>query len=298
MFHHPGGVEAQAVGVLDLGDGLVVGPLLGFALPIGKWLVPRLHLGLELVDQVEFHRSILLQYRKLFCIVESYGSSRPSASRSVEILNFLAAHAPEQFTLSEISAALTINLASTHALLNTLEAAGYVIRHPRLRTYSLGASVVALGNAALQSHPAIACANDEAQGLSAELGLSVAVTADAGNDIVFLGRMGEHRPRDVEAYAGQRIPLSPPVGAVFVAWRDPEAWLAKASDRASMESILDEVRSRGWAASFEPDHYQPLGSMDPDRLLQRRDGHRARVRAHRHRRRRADPSRPSARLEC
>ena len=30
-----------------------------------------------------------------------------------------------------------------------------------------------------------------------------------------------------------------------------------------MESVLDEVRSRGWAASFEPDHYQPLGSMDP-----------------------------------
>ena len=186
-----------------------------------------------------------------------------SARRSFDVLNFLAAHAPEQFTLSEISAALRINLASTHALLNTLEGAGYVIRHPRLRTYSLGASVVALGNAALQSHPAIACANDEAQRLSAELGLSVAVTADAGDDIVFLGRRGEHRPRDVEAYAGQRIPLSPPVGAVFVAWGDPEAWLAKAADRAEMESVLDEVRSRGWAASFEPDHYQPLGSMDP-----------------------------------
>lgn len=187
-----------------------------------------------------------------------------SARRSFDVLNFLAARAPEQFTLSEISAALNINLASTHALLNTLEGAGYVIRHPRLRTYSLGASVVALGNAALQSHPAIACANDEAQRLSAELGLSVAVTADAGDDIVFLGRRGEHRPRDVEAYAGQRIPLSPPVGAVFVAWGDPEAWLAKAADRAEMESVLDEVRSRGWAASFEPNHYQPLGSMDPN----------------------------------
>jgi DNA-binding IclR family transcriptional regulator len=186
-----------------------------------------------------------------------------SASRSVDVLNFLAAHAPEQFTLSDISAALGINLSSTHALLNTLEAAGYVIRHPRLRSYSLGASVVALGNAALQSHPAIACANDEAQRLGAELSLSVAVTADAGDDIVFLGRMGEHRPRDIDAYAGQRIPLSPPVGAVFVAWGDPEGWLAKAADRAEMQSVLHEVRNRGWAASFEPDHYQPLGSMDP-----------------------------------
>ena len=84
-----------------------------------------------------------------------------SASRSIDVLNFLAANAPEQFTLSDIGAALGINLASMHALLNTMEDAGYVIRHPRLRTYCLGASVVALGNAALQSHPAIACANDE-----------------------------------------------------------------------------------------------------------------------------------------
>lgn len=30
-----------------------------------------------------------------------------------------------------------------------------------------------------------------------------------------------------------------------------------------MEAVLNEVRSRGWAASFEPDHYQPLGSIDP-----------------------------------
>ncbi len=187
-----------------------------------------------------------------------------SASRSIAVLNFLAANAPEQFTLSDISNRLDINLASAHALLNTMEDAGYVTRHPRLRTYSLGASVVALGNAALQCHPAIACANEEAQRLSTELELSVAVTAKAGDDIVFLGRLGEHRPRDMEAYAGQRIPLSPPVGAVFVAWGDPEPWLAKADDRAEMESVLDEVRRRGWAASYEPDHYTPLGSLDTD----------------------------------
>jgi DNA-binding IclR family transcriptional regulator len=187
-----------------------------------------------------------------------------SASRAIAVLNFLAVNAPEQFTLSDIKDRLDINLASAHALLNTMEEAGYVVRHPRLRAYSLGTSVVALGNAALQSHPAIACANDEALRLSAELELSVAVTAAAGDDIVFLGRTGEHRARDIDAHAGQRIPLSPPMGAVFVAWGEPDTWLAKAGDRAAMQSVLDEVRRRGWAASFAPDHYQPLGSLDPD----------------------------------
>jgi hypothetical protein len=51
--------------------------------------------------------------------------ARPAlyASRSISVLNFLAANAPEQFTLSDISGRLDINLASAHALLNTMEEA-------------------------------------------------------------------------------------------------------------------------------------------------------------------------------
>ena len=109
------------------------------------------------------------------------------------MLNFLAAHAAEEFTLSDLAIRLEIDLASAHALLAVLADAGYVTRHQRLRTYSLGPSVVALGHAALERHPAIAHAYEEARRLSDELGLGVAVTALAGGDIVFLERVGEHR---------------------------------------------------------------------------------------------------------
>jgi DNA-binding IclR family transcriptional regulator len=186
-----------------------------------------------------------------------------SAIRALGVLNFLASHAPDQFTLSDLSTRLEINLASTHAVLAVLEAGGYVVRHPRLRTYRLGPSVVALGSAALECHPAIDHARDEARRLSEELDLGVAVTALAGQDIVFLGRVGEHRARDIEAYVGQRIPLVPPVGAVFVAWQEPEDWLARAADGRAMQTVLEEVRRRGWAASFAGDEYHVLGSLDP-----------------------------------
>jgi DNA-binding IclR family transcriptional regulator len=186
-----------------------------------------------------------------------------SAIRALGVLNFLASHAPEQFTLSDISSRLDVNLASTHAVLAVLEGGGYVVRHPRLRTYSLGPSVVALGSAALECHPAIDHARDEARRLSEELDLAVAVTALAGDEIVFLGRVGEHRARGIEAYVGQRIPLVPPVGAVFVAWHDAPQWLARAADPEAMQAVLDEVRRRGWAASFEGDEYRVLGSLDP-----------------------------------
>src|SRR5580658_9855639 len=173
-----------------------------------------------------------------------------SAGRTVTVLNYLAERSPDEFTLSDIADALDINLASCHALLAVLTEAGYVTRNPRLKTYSLGSVLVALGNAAMRRHPAIEHAHEQARRLSEDLKLAVTVTALAGEDIVFLERVGEHRPRDIGVQVGQRIAMIPPVGAVFAAWHDPEGWLARASDRSAMEAVLADVRSRGWAVAL------------------------------------------------
>lgn len=188
--------------------------------------------------------------------------ARPAlaATRAVAVLNFLAAHPAEEFTLSDLAGRLDINVASAHALLGVLTDAGYVVRHPRLRTYALGPSVVALGSAALERHAAIDHARDEARRLSEELDLEVAVTALAGDEIVFLARAGEQRARGIAVHVGQRVPLVPPIGAVFVAWLDPEPWLAGASDRAALEAVLDGVRTRGYAVALEADARRGLGS--------------------------------------
>jgi DNA-binding IclR family transcriptional regulator len=191
-----------------------------------------------------------------------------SASRTVTVLNFLAEHAPEEFTLSDLASRLDINLASSHALLAVLTEAGYLTRNQRLKTYSLGPVLAALGNAAVQRHPAIEHAHEEARRLSSELNLAVAVTALAGDDIAFLERVGEHLPRDVGVQVGQRIPMIPPVGAVFAAWHDPESWLGRADDRPAMEAVLDDVRSRGWAVALgtpRSTEYQALGALNPRR---------------------------------
>lgn len=184
-----------------------------------------------------------------------------SATRALEVLNFLASNAPEQYSLSDLGAQLGINLASAHAVMAALHEAGYVVRHPRLRTYSLGPSVAALGSAALQCHPAIDHARQEAKRVSDDLDIAVAVTALAGEEIVFLARIGEHRPRDIDVHVGQRIPLTPPIGAVFVAWGDSRAWMAKADHAPGMQDVLAAVKQRGWAASAERDGYQPVGEL-------------------------------------
>jgi DNA-binding IclR family transcriptional regulator len=190
------------------------------------------------------------------------GMPRPalSATRAVEILNFLAAHPADGFTLSDIAEALGINVASTHAVLTVLAEAGYLVRHPRRKTYTLGPGIVAAGTAALEHHPAIDAARDEARRLSRELAMEVAVTAAAGNDIVFLARSGRPQARGLPVYPGQRVPMAPPLGTAFLAWSDRgevEAWLARApaataaAELDQYRAALSIVRRRGYSIGLE-----------------------------------------------
>jgi DNA-binding IclR family transcriptional regulator len=192
--------------------------------------------------------------------------SRPAlaATRAVTVLNFLAAHPTEAFTLSDLAARLDINVASAHALLGVLTDAGYLVRHPRLRTYTLGPSVVALGSAALERHGAIDHARDAVRDLARELGLEVALTAPAGSDIVFLARAGEHQARGIAVHVGQRVPLAPPLGSVFVAWGDADEWLARADDADDMRAVLAGVRARGYSIALEADARRGLGAALDD----------------------------------
>ncbi|MCU1397567.1 MAG: transcriptional regulator, IclR family, partial [Acidimicrobiales bacterium] len=140
--------------------------------------------------------------------------------------------------------------------------AGYANRHPRLRTFTLGASVVALGSAALEAHPAIDLARDAARDLSVELELEVSVTAAAGDDIVFLARAGAHRARGIAVHVGQRVPLIAPLGAVFVAWSPTDrvrAWRAGSRRPDDLDAVLAGVRSRGYSVALELDVRRGLG---------------------------------------
>jgi DNA-binding IclR family transcriptional regulator len=192
--------------------------------------------------------------------------ARPAlaATRAIAVLDFLAAHPTEPFTLSDLAARLDINVASAHAILGVLTDAGYVVRHPRLRTYTLGPSVIALGSAALEHHAVVDVARDAARQLSEEVELEVAVTALAGDDIVFLARAGEHRARGIPIHVGQRVPLVPPLGSVFIAWATDEAvsaWRARAPKAKGMDAALAGVRERGFSVALEVNARRDLADV-------------------------------------
>ena len=184
----------------------------------------------------------------------------PAVERAVAVLNYLAAHPEEKLTLSEFARELSLNKATLHAILNALSDAGYLVRDEAKKTYGLGPALVAVGNASSTSLPAVDYALPEMQALTDELGLDCVASSVIHDEIVILARTGTPRPFGVHVVPGQRLPLVPPIGTVFVAWspdEDAERWLAKLGSSVSKTELhrhresLASVVARGYSVGLE-----------------------------------------------
>jgi len=177
----------------------------------------------------------------------------PAATRAVRIVAYLTAHPSRGFTISELAQHLSMNLASAHATLAVLCDGGFLLRDPIHRTYTLGPALAATGFAALEQHPAIAAAIEQAELLAHELDAEVGVSAVAGRDVIFLARRGPEPLASSIGYPGDRTPLLAPIGAVFMAWSDDaaiDAWLERAQLDTPVAGlyrvVLAEIRARGF----------------------------------------------------
>jgi DNA-binding IclR family transcriptional regulator len=185
----------------------------------------------------------------------------PAVERTVAILDFLAAHPDEPFTLSELARRLAITKATAHTMLNALADAGYLLRHPTQKTFTLGPALIAIGSAAASRRMEVVdYARDEMKRLADELQLQVMASAAMGEEIVMLARAGAAGPFRLTMDVGQRIPLVPPLGTVFVAWSPQEEidrWLRRVgagTPEAELDryrAAVDVVRRRGWSLGLE-----------------------------------------------
>ena len=180
-------------------------------------------------------------------------------NRAVDLLDLLAAHPTESFLMSELCRRVGINGASAHAVLGVLERAGYVDRHPRNRTYTLGVGAFVIGQASMRQHPAVTVAAPEIEALSTALDVEVIVAAQVGDSLVYLDSAG--RPRSGAGFrVGQRVPCVPPYGTVHVAWSTEAEiadWLQRAptpltdAQRAEQLTVLTAIRRRGYAIGLD-----------------------------------------------
>jgi DNA-binding IclR family transcriptional regulator len=202
----------------------------------------------------------------------------PAALRACEVLEHLAAHPEESFTVSELARRLGIPRATCDAVLMALAARGFVTRgEPDLR-YTLGPSAVAVGDAARVAGALPAAASPVAEELARATRTCVAlVTRDGAQTRV--ERVFDHGPAfGVRARVGESVPLVPPFGAVFVAW-DPEPlverWLDRApgaltpEERGRYRVALAAVRARGFSVGVADARPDLAGILEE--LLERPD---------------------------
>jgi DNA-binding IclR family transcriptional regulator len=198
--------------------------------------------------------------------------SRPAlaADRALQVIDLLALHPTERFNLTEISHRTGINSASAHALLSAMLRSGYLQRHPTHKTYTLGPAIVAAGTAALEQLPGIRAAQEALAGLSDDLQLEALVTTVTADEIIVVGAAPHASAYGAAMALGQRLPLAPPLGSIFVAWSDAarvERWLARAqpaltTDEAEQQrQVLGVVRARGYSIAFESEARRDLGKV-------------------------------------
>jgi DNA-binding IclR family transcriptional regulator len=201
-------------------------------------------------------------------------------------LNYLTAHPGVSFTLSELSTALDVNAASLSALLLALSDAGYVSRHPRRKTYTLGPAGVALGHAAARQYPVIDAAGPEMREL-ANLGKQCVGTVATAGEILFVAIEGHPGAKTREAWVGQRIPMVPPFGQVFVAWSSKaeiDRWLGTMGHgvqesllRQRLLASLERVRDDGYVVGLANDPVEEVIALIDELTVVDRDDLRQRL---------------------
>lgn len=170
--------------------------------------------------------------------------SRPglAASRSIDIIEFLARSPGVGFTLTEIVRGADINIASCFAVLNRLTERGYLVRTPDEKTYTLGPSLVAVGQAGIKSQSIINRASRAAEGLLRELDVPVLLSTVVGDEILAVISLEDSAGRSPGLQVGARLPLLPPVGSPFLAWASDEAvdaWIATRASRPDPQLVAE-----------------------------------------------------------
>jgi DNA-binding IclR family transcriptional regulator len=174
--------------------------------------------------------------------------------------------------LSELARQLDLSKGTIHAILGSLEEKGYVAREAGGRGFTLGSGLVPLGAIAERAFPAIAAAKREAQRLADRFDAECVVSAPTDGEILIVSHAGVQRALGVTAEDGQRIPLVPPMGSVFMAWAPGEqvrGWLARIesdgpADEDRYKDELNRVRERGYAIAYAVDAIKRLNDLYND----------------------------------
>ena len=203
-------------------------------------------------------------------------TSNPTG-RVIDVLNFLAAHPTEIFSLAEIARHLGLSNGSAHRILTTLANAHFLSRNEKRRTYSLGTAMVAIGQAAMEKHRGIDVARREIARLAVELNMQCSANTVVEDELLVLVKEGTPQSGRGLTRVGERRPLVPPLGLCHVAWGGEAAiaaYVGKAAAhlpepvRMHLLAAFPLIRRRGYAIAANgptASHSRETMFLPPDR---------------------------------
>jgi DNA-binding IclR family transcriptional regulator len=208
------------------------------------------------------------------CTVQLVPRPSPQTDRVIAVTRLLAAHPDEGFTISELARRLRLNKATLYPMVTALTEAGWLVRDPATKAFRLGPELIAVGEAAGRSLPAVQLARPAMVDLATELGVTcVAFTATDGV-ATLTDQVWDVRSTVPPLRVGLWAPLRAPFGLVFAAWADEGEvadWLDGADPSARPEHLaaLQASRQRGYVVELRtptrrlPDGTGSLADMLP-----------------------------------
>ena len=186
--------------------------------------------------------------------------SSPPTERVVGVLNLLAGE-DDGLSASAIARRLQMTTSTCATLLAALDGADYVERFPD-KTYRLGSGLLPLAQALHARFPLLGAAHEELSRLCANLRCGATLTRISGDHLRVVVAVGADGQEPLGVAPGDRFPLSPPYGAIAMAWRpeteidhwlDSVPTLMTSAERDHERRVMVDIRSRGVGVwSLEP----------------------------------------------
>ncbi|WP_224045550.1 IclR family transcriptional regulator [Paraburkholderia unamae] len=139
-------------------------------------------------------------------------------------------------TLAEIAIVAQITRSSAQRIVFTLEALGYIRKHPQTRRFLLTPRALSIGCNYLEADPLVDCANPFLAALNAQCKESVALTEPDGLDMVYVSRFPSHEHVTIHVPVGKRVPM--------YCTGSGRAYLSARNDQESMEILKQSERKK------------------------------------------------------
>jgi len=196
-----------------------------------------------------------------------------AVEKGLRLLNAFTLQTPE-WGVRELGRELGINPSTTHRLIKTLQAAGYVDRDSAAPRYRLGPKVVELAYVYTHINPLPSVALKIFEAHSDRFKFNFYLCALRGYQLVYLARLEGRGPIKVSAEPGQRLALhSSAAGKVLLAFQE-ENFLADYLKHTRLKAYtertimnpealrreLGQTRERDWAQN-DGEHYEEIGAV-------------------------------------